>query len=87
MATSSAEAELYALASGTSEALCVREFLNFFKVCCQVRARTDSSVAKAVALRQGAGRFRHLAVCQLWLHQDVSSGRLEMINRHVDTTC
>ena len=36
----------------------------------QLRLLTDSSSAKAVTLRRGPGRMRHIEIRQLWLQEE-----------------
>ena len=45
----------------------------------QVRLRTDSAAAKAIASRRGLGKVRHLEVAQLWLQQRVGTGEVELM--------
>ena len=40
---------------------------------------TDSSTAKSIASRKGTGKVRHIEVCQLWVQQEVSNGRMEVV--------
>ena len=39
---------------------------------------TDSSTARSIAQRRGVGRVRHIEVCQLWIHQEVQNGRIDV---------
>ena len=82
-AQSSGEAEFYAVASGTSEGLLLREVLLFFGIQKshggpQLRLRMDSSAARGICLRQGVGKVRHLAVKTLWV-QDLCKRSLARV--------
>eukprot|EP00435_Cladocopium_sp_Y103_P021098 s1207_g5.t1 len=78
VALSSAEAELYATASGVSEAILLRKVLAFFGYVVGLRAITDSSANNAVSHRLGVGKIRHLETKVLWLQDLVYDGRLVM---------
>jgi len=76
VATSSAEAEYYSLASGAIECLGVLSLLKEAGAPCSGQLRCDSSSGRALALREGFGRMKHVDVKMLWLQQVLSSGRL-----------
>jgi hypothetical protein len=70
IATSSGEAELYGIGSALLEALGLRTMLHELKHEVLVQVLCDSSSARAIALRRGFGRLKHLDVKWLWV-QDV----------------
>ena len=72
VATSSCEAECYALASGLAEALGVRSLLGELGETMNIIVRSDSSGCRAVTTRTGLGRCRHLDIKLLWI-QEVSA--------------
>ncbi|CAE7908149.1 unnamed protein product, partial [Symbiodinium necroappetens] len=79
---SSGEAELVALTQTVGEAILVRKAVAFLQ---RVRpedvhlvARTDSSVARAIASRNGVGRVKHLATSCLWLQGWVARKELRI---------
>ena len=78
VAQSSAEAELYATASGVSEGILLRKVLEFVGHTAGPRAITDSSANNAVSHRLGVGKIRHLETKVLWLQDLVYDGRLAM---------
>ena len=78
VAQSSAEAELYATASGVSEGILLRKVLEFVGHTVGLRAITDSSANNAVSHRLGVGKIRHLETKVLWLQDLVYDGRLVM---------
>ena len=76
---SSAEAEVYACSSGTSDALLLARLLIWmFGKRVVIHAYTDSSAAKGILQRQGVGRLRHLSCRVLWMQQLVASGELKL---------
>ncbi len=87
IATSSCEAELYALGTATAEALHVRHFLSeagLSKKTPKVTLLTDSSSAKSLATRMGVGRrTKHIQLRYLFLQELVSSK--EILLRKVPT--
>jgi hypothetical protein len=78
VAQSSAEAELYATASGVSEGILLRKVLAFFGYTVGLQTITDSSANNAVSHRLGVGKIRHLETKVLWLQDLVYDGRLVM---------
>ena len=78
VAQSSAEAEMYATASGVSEGILLRKVLGFVGHTVGLRAITDSSANNAVSHRLGVGKIRHLETKVLWLQDLVYDGRLVM---------
>lgn len=73
VATSSAEAEYYAMAGATVEALGVRSLLLEIHQPVETTLRCDSSSGRALANRQGFGRSRHVDIKMLWLQSVVQS--------------
>jgi hypothetical protein len=70
VATSSAEAEYYAMASAAVDLLGLRSMLEECSLQWEARLRCDSTSGRALAVRQGLGRVRHIDIKMLWL-QDV----------------
>ena len=66
VALSSCEAELLALTVALQEAKFVASVLVELKKQVQIWIRTDSSSARAVVHRRGAGRRKHIAIRELW---------------------
>ncbi len=71
IATSSGEAEYYALVRGSAESLGLQSTLRDIGYEMKVEVRVDSSAAKAIASRLGLGRTRHLEVRFLWVQEAV----------------
>ena len=80
--TSSGEAELVALTQTVGEAILVRKAVAFLQGVrpedVNLVARTDSSVARAIASRNGVGRVKHLATSCLWLQGWVARKELRI---------
>jgi hypothetical protein len=78
IATSSAEAEYYALATGAAETLAVVSLMQEIQIPVQGRLRCDSSAGRALAVRCGFGRVKHIDVRLLWLQQVLEQRRLTL---------
>ena len=74
MTLSSAEAELYGLVKGTTEALGIQSWGLDLGLTMQVRIHADSAAAIGICRRSGIGRVRHLAVGQLWVQEGLRRG-------------
>ena len=69
IALSSAEAELYALCKGASQALGAMALLEDFGIKVQAKLRADSTAAIGIVRRSGLGKVRHLNVRYLWMQE------------------
>jgi hypothetical protein len=78
---SSGEAEFYAAVKGASRVIGAAAMMADLLVSLQPRLWTDSSSAKGMASRRGAGKVRHIHTPALWLQQWVSKKRLELHKR------
>ena len=43
-----------------------------------IQVNTDSSAAKSMVMRKGAGRVRHIEVRELWVQDRVANGELQI---------
>ena len=77
VALSSAEAELYALTKGASQALGVMTLLEDFGIKTRSTFHTDASAAIGIVRRAGLGKLRHLNVRYLWLQDHMRSGQMD----------
>ena len=84
VATSSAEAELYAANRAASEALGVQSYLKDLGKQKEVTLYLDASAALALTQRTGLGKAKHIEVQHLWLQQAVRSGRLKCGKVHTN---
>ena len=78
VALSSAEAELYALTKGVSQALGVMTLLEDFSLRTRSVLHTDASAAIGIVRRAGLGKLRHLNVRYLWLQDHLRGGQMDL---------
>ena len=76
VATSSAEAELYAASKAISEAIAVQSLLSDLGVDAHVHVYTDSSSALSLIQRTGLGKAKHIDVHRLWLQDQNKSKKV-----------
>ena len=74
MSLSSAEAELYGLVKGMTEALGMQAWGRDLGLEMAVRMHADPAAAIGICRRSGIGRVRHLAVGQLWVQEGLRRG-------------
>jgi len=75
-ALSSGEAEFYAIIEGASRALGVQALMDDMGCECKIKMRSDSSAGRAISLRKGTGKVRHLQVKYLWIQDALFEKRL-----------
>ena len=78
VATSSAEAELYALTKVGSESIGVQSLLGDMGTKSDVRIYVDSSVALSLTQRTGLGKAKHFSVQHLWVQERHSAKELDL---------
>ena len=78
VALSSAEAELYALTKGVSQALGVMTLLEDFSLRTRSVLHTDASAAIGIVRRAGLGKLLHLNVRYLWLQDHLRGGQMDL---------
>ena len=77
---SSAESEYYALTKGGCSGLGLQSFFADWNLKLQLSLHPDSSSAKAVASRRGAGKStRHIQTRMLWLQERVAAKHLRVV--------
>ena len=79
VATSSGEAEYYALVRGSAEAIGLQSILGELGWDLKVEVRVDSSAAKAISSRVGLGKTRHVEVKFLWVQDAVRAKRIKIM--------
>ena len=79
VALSSAEAELNGMVKGSIEGLGVITMFADMGRIVSGCVYTDSSAAKAVVMRRGSGKVKHLRTQQLWVQEVHADGRLEFL--------
>ena len=80
VALSSAEAELNAASFLGCEMLGMSQFFSEFGNTMKTTINGDSSAVKGILVRRGCGKVKHLEVKQLWLQEQVRSGKVEFQN-------
>ena len=78
VALSSAEAKLYALIKGASQALGLMSLLDDLGQAVKTTFFTDASAAIGIVRRSGFGKLRHLNVRYLWLQDQVREGMVSL---------
>ena len=78
VALSSAEAELSALVKAISESLGIMNVIKAMRKPMQYHIMTDSSAAKVIVHRLGAGKIKHLEARQLWAQEVVGAKKLKV---------
>ena len=79
VAGASGIAEWYGIGTCSAEGLFIKELYARMGFTIRLRVLTDSSAAKAVGLRQGAGRLRSLECKTLWVQQKVKDRELTLV--------
>ena len=78
IALSSGESELYGICNGSARILWTAHLLKEMGFHMKAVVATDSSAAKGVSSRLGAGRIRHLETRCLWIQERVRAKELEI---------
>ena len=76
VATSTAEAELYAGNRAATESMGVQAFAKDLGRVVTIRLHIDSSAALSIISRTGLGKAKHIEIQHLWLPEAVRSGKL-----------
>jgi hypothetical protein len=75
---SSGESEFYGITAATGEGLYVQEILKDIGFSTSLKILTDASTARAICVREGVGKVRHLAARLLWIQQKVQDKAIEI---------
>jgi hypothetical protein len=78
IALSSAEAEYYAMVDAATRGFGIKSLAAELGLKINVVLHTDSSGAKSMASRRGAGRVRHIETKWLWLQAAVANGLIKL---------
>ncbi len=76
---SSGESEFYGIAKAATMGVVIESLFGHLGLQTEAQANTDSSVARSISSRRGAGRVRHVEVRELWLQEMVRRGELSTI--------
>ena len=77
-ASSSGEAEYYALVSGCAEGLGIQSLAADMGYEVEVRVWTDSDACRGIASRRGLGKMRRVELRYSWVQEVIKEGRLEV---------
>ena len=78
VALSSAEAELNATLKMGCGILGISQFCRELEDNVDIKINGDSSAVKGILARRGCGKVKHLKLKQLWLQEQVRSGKVEI---------
>jgi len=78
IATSSGEAEFYAMVKAASQTIGMKVMMEDMGVFPKMKIITDATAAKGIAQRKGLGTVRHLEVGQLWIQEKIANGELQV---------
>ena len=78
IALSTCGAELLAVSAGAVEGRYIQNVLAELSRKAIIRIYSDSSSARAVVMRRGPGRLRHMEIRHLWLQDEMRSKRIEI---------
>ena len=79
IALSSGELEFYGIVKAAAMGLGMQGLMEDLGVEVEVQVNTDSSAAKSITARKGAGRVRHIEVRELWVQDRVAKGELKIV--------
>ena len=78
IALSSGESEFYGIVKAATQGLGAKGLFEDLGVTVEVQVNTDSSAAKSIASRRGAGKVRHIEVRELWVQDRVARGDIAL---------
>ena len=78
IATSSGEAEFYAMVKAASQIIGMKVMLEDMGIYPQMKLVTDATAAKGIAQMKELGTVRHLEVGQLWIQDKIAKGELQV---------
>ena len=76
---SSGESDFYRIVKAAAMGLGMKGLMEDLGVGVEVQVNTDSSAAKSITARRGAGRARHIEVRELWVQDRVAKGKLKIV--------
>ena len=78
-ATSSAEAEFYAIIEGASRGLGFKSLATDLGSVLKLVIFSDASAGRSLAFRNGLGKVRHIETKYLWVQDLVKEGRVQLL--------
>ena len=82
IATSSGEAEYYALVTACSEAIGDQSILADSGIKVKIHILMDATAGKAIGSRRGLGKVKHIDTIFLWVQEKVTSGMITLGKIH-----
>ena len=79
VALSSGESEFYGIVKAPTMGIGIESMFKDLGLEVEVQVNTDSSSARSISSRRGAGRVRHVEVRELWVQESVRRGELPII--------
>ncbi len=76
---SSGESEFYGIVKAAKMGIGIKSTFKDLGLEVKIQVNTDSSAARSMPSRRGAGRVRHVEVRELWAQQRVRSGELSIV--------
>ncbi len=71
IALSSGESEFYGIAKAATMGIRIKSTRKDLALDVEIQVHTDSSSARSISLRTGAGRDRHVEARELWVQKKV----------------
>jgi hypothetical protein len=78
-ATSSAEAEFYAIVEGASRGLGLKSLVKDMGKDVKIVMYSDASAGRSLAFRKGLGKVRHIETKYLWIQDVIKEGRINLL--------
>ena len=78
IALSTGEAKLYALNKAAAQSLGLQSLSVAFGVELSVTLHTDATTGRAMAMRRGLGKVRHIAMIRLWFQEQVANNSVSI---------
>ncbi len=79
IALSSEESEFYGIVKAATMGIGIKSLFNDLGLEVELHANTDSSAARSISSRKGAGRVRHVEVREMWVPERVRRGELPIV--------
>ena len=79
IATSSGEAELYALNKAASEAMGIQSIATDLGIKTSITLEVDALATMGIISRSGIGKMRHLEVNELWLQEAIKRKKFDIV--------
>ncbi len=76
------ESEFYGIAKAATMGVEMKSLFKDLGAEVEIQVDLDSSAARSISSRRGAGRVRHVKVRQLWAQERVRRGELSIIKAH-----